>query len=239
MKRSGLLFLGLLVTSFLFAQKQINDRNAQVRNVKGFHAIRVSTGIQLYLTQGSAEAVAVSASEEEYRDRIKTEVDNGVLKIYYDYNLLKELGDRSRKHLKAYVSFINLDGIDGSSGSSVQVEGVIKVSKLDMDFSSGAEFTGNIDVSKMKAEQSSGAVVKIAGKADNIEIDGSSGSVFHGYDLVVDQCDAESSSGSSIQVTVNKELSAQASSGGSIGYKGTGVIRNIHTGSGGSVSKKG
>ena len=32
------------------------------------------------------ETVAVSAIKEEYRDKIKAVVDNGILKIYYVYN---------------------------------------------------------------------------------------------------------------------------------------------------------
>ena len=44
------------------AQKVVNDPNAEKREVKGFHAIEVGGGIDLYLSQGN-EAVAVSASE--------------------------------------------------------------------------------------------------------------------------------------------------------------------------------
>jgi len=40
-------------------------------------------------------------------------------------------------------------------------------------------------------------------------------------------------------VSVNKELSAQASSGGDIRYKGDGVITKVSTGSGGSIKKNG
>ncbi len=46
------------------AQKTINDPNAEVRSVKGFHAIKVSGGIDLYLSQGE-EALAVSAKDAE------------------------------------------------------------------------------------------------------------------------------------------------------------------------------
>src|SRR5687768_15751876 len=102
MKKTGLLFLSLLVSAILFAQKQINDPNAQVRNVKGFHAIKVSNGIQLMLNQGSTEALAVSATDTEHRDRIKTVVENGVLKIFYDQNFLQQLRNRDNKKLKAY-----------------------------------------------------------------------------------------------------------------------------------------
>jgi len=41
--------------------KTIHDNNAQKRAIKGFHAIQISNGIDLYLTQGE-EAVAVSAA---------------------------------------------------------------------------------------------------------------------------------------------------------------------------------
>src|SRR4249919_1489636 len=61
--------------------KIIKDDNAQTRNLKGFHGIRVSGGIDLYLSQGP-EAVAISASSAEYREKIQTVVENGILKIY-------------------------------------------------------------------------------------------------------------------------------------------------------------
>jgi len=81
------IFSLILFTSFIIAasaQKTINDANAEKRNVSGFHAIEVSGGIDLYLSQGD-EAVAVSASKDEYRAKIKTEVKDGVLKIWFDW----------------------------------------------------------------------------------------------------------------------------------------------------------
>jgi hypothetical protein len=51
----------------------------------------VGDGIDLYLSQGTEESVAVSASKDEYMDRLKTEVEDGVLKIYYDRGSLNNL----------------------------------------------------------------------------------------------------------------------------------------------------
>src|ERR1700730_6799134 len=79
---------GLLMMSTVFlatAQKTIvNDANAEKRNVPGFTGITVFGGIDIYITQGSEDGIAVSAAEIKYRDRIKTEVKNGMLKIWYD-----------------------------------------------------------------------------------------------------------------------------------------------------------
>src|SRR6476469_9869183 len=66
------------------AQIVVNDANAQQRNVTGFSSIKVSGGIDIYLSQGASEGVAVSAREKKYADKIITEVRDGVLVIYYE-----------------------------------------------------------------------------------------------------------------------------------------------------------
>lgn len=240
MKKIGLLGMSILFSLLVLAQKQINDPMAQVRNVSGYHAIKVSTGIKVYLTQGKTEAVAVSATKAEYRDKIITRVENGVLKIYYDQealNFWKSLRTRDKDPI-AYVSVVDLNGLDINSGASIHTEGALSGDKLSLDVSSGASFTGEVKFNTMDVDQSSGSVVRISGTASDLKVEGSSGSSFHGYDLAVGTCDANVSSGAGAQVTMNKEMSAKASSGGSISYKGDGVIRNVKTGSGGSVSKK-
>ncbi len=83
MKKVISLLSVVLFVTVVFAQKTINDPNAEKRNVSGFHAVEVSGGIDLYLSQGD-EAVAVSAVETKYRDKIIAKVVDGVLKIYYE-----------------------------------------------------------------------------------------------------------------------------------------------------------
>jgi hypothetical protein len=41
-----------------------------------------------------------------------------------------------------------------------------------------------------------------------------------------------------VRITVNKELSAEASGGSTIYYKGEGVIRDVNTSAGASLKKK-
>lgn len=55
----------------------VEDKNAEVRNVSGFHAIVVEDGIDLHLIQGTTEAVAISAANVKFRSNIKTEVVGG------------------------------------------------------------------------------------------------------------------------------------------------------------------
>src|SRR5687768_10766804 len=229
---SLLLIIGLITTAS--AQKMINDANAQKRNVSGFHAIEVSGGIDLYLSHGD-EAVAISASKDEYRDKIITEVKNGVLKIWFEWKNNVRI-DWSNRKLKAYVSVKNLDGLEASGGSDVIVDGTIKTTKLDMEISGGSDFKGKVESDDMQIHASGGSDVTISGKAGKLTIAASGGSDFSGYDFAADFCSVEASGGSDVHITVNKELSANASGGSDIFYKGSALIRDIKTG-GGSIKK--
>jgi len=230
--------LATLLSLSVLAQdtKVINDANATQRTLNGsFTAISVSSGIDLYLSQANEESIAVSASDQKHLDRLKTEVVNGTLKIYYD-NKGVTWKSENRK-LKAYVSFKTLEKLNASAGSDVTVNGSINADKLDLHVSSGSSLKGAIHAKEIAADVSSGAGISISGRADKLTVEASSGADFKGYDLAVDYCDASASSGAAVHVTINKELNVKASSGADIRYKGTALIRDIKTSSGGAVKK--
>ena len=118
MKKIVLSAVLVLAGVLAFAQetKVINDKNAVKRSVQGYHGIVISSGIDLYLNQGGEEAVAVSSSDPEMRDRIITAVENGVLHIYIE-NKGWHWNWSGDKHLKAYVSCKVLDELRASGGS--------------------------------------------------------------------------------------------------------------------------
>ena len=239
MKKIILAISSIFILSAAIAQNKIvNDANAQVRAVGSFHAIKVATGIHLFLTQSNEEKVAVSADNTEHRDKIRTEVENGVLKIYYDNKHNWFSNDDRNKNLRAYVSCKTLDALKASSGAHVDVDGSIQSNTLDLDFSSGAWFKGSVNVIGLKVGESSGAHSVISGSANDIKASASSGSHLDASDLTTNQCSADASSGGHIDVNVSKALVAEASSGGHIYYRGDATIKTINTSSGGGVSKK-
>jgi hypothetical protein len=239
MKKILLSFLLISTVITAISQQTINDPNAEKRNVSGFHAIEVGGGIDLYLSQGD-EAVAVSASETRFRDKIITEVVNGVLKIRYEYekgNGLRISFSDTKKKLKAYVSYKELDKLHASGGSDVDVQGTLKASKLDLGLSGGSDFNGKVDVNDLNAGASGGSDLHISGSAKTINIDVSGGSDFKGFDLVTENCTVDASGGSDVSITANKELNVDASGGSDVHYKGTAVITKVKSSGGGSVKR--
>lgn len=230
----ALLFAG--IAAGVSAQKTINDPNAEKRPASGYHAIEVSGGIDLYLSYGE-ESVAVSASETKYRDKIKTEVENGVLKIYFGYEKGIRI-DMGNHKLKAYVSYKNLDRLVGSGGSDIRVDGSVKVTSLELRVSGGSDFYGKVDAGNLKLQASGGSDVEISGQAKELDIDASGGSDVKGYELSTDICNVEASGGSDIYITVNRELSASASGGSDIYYKGNASVKEVKSSGSSSVKKK-
>ncbi|MEQ1678427.1 MAG: head GIN domain-containing protein [Chitinophagaceae bacterium] len=226
-----LLFSGIT----LFAQKVINDANAEKRSVTNFHGVEVSGGIDLYISQGE-ESVAVSANEAKFRDRIKTEVKNGVLKIWYESDKKIDVEWKSRK-LKAYVSFKRLDLLEASGGSDVLVEGSIKSDVLTLNVSGGSDFEGKVQVNDMKVDASGGSDVKISGAAAKLAIEASGGSDLIGYELATEFCNVHASGGSDIQITVTKELLAEASGGSDVHYKGDASVKEMKSSGSSSIKK--
>lgn len=240
MKRLILLNAIIAIALISTAQngKTINDANAQTRNLKGFHGVRIGGGIDLYLSQGT-EAVAVSASKPEYRDKIKTVVENGILKIYLENTGSHLIWGFSNPKLKAYVSITTIDKLQASGGSDVFIDKTIKSDKLDMNLSGGSDLRGQVDIMELSIDQSGGSDVDISGSVKNLSVDASGGSDFKGYDLVTENCRIEASGGSDAEITVNKELTVDASGGSDVYYKGTGVIRDLKSSGSSTVKKRG
>jgi hypothetical protein len=230
------LFAGcLLVLSVRAQQTVIQDPNAELRPVKGYHGIRVSSAFDLYLSQGQDEKVVVSAKDLKMRDRIKTEVVDGILIIRLEGNWW-HMGNHK---LKAYISYTTLDEITASGASNVYVDGVITGDKLTLNLSGASDFKGAVKVGQLSVDQSGASDSHITGQVSGTATIHSSGaSDVKGYELAVEDCLAHASGASDIQITVNKQLDADATGASSIYFKGGGVLRESHSSGASSVGHK-
>lgn len=239
MKTIRLFTLALFSIAFFQAPFVIANQSSpgkQTRDVHGFHGVSVSTGIDLYLSQKNVEEVVVEAEADDM-DKIITEVEGGILKIYVKEKSFFNLN--WNKHArKVYVSFKNLDRIDASAGSDVSSQSTLKVDNLKMYSSSGSDIRLEVEANELSAESSSGSDISLKGKADVLHADASSGSDIKAGDFQVKKCSASSSSGSDVRVFVTEELEANASSGGDVTYSGNPAKKDINESSGGDVHSR-
>ncbi len=227
----------MLTGGGLQAQNLVYDANAQVRKVGDFNGVSVASGIKLYISQGKEQAVAVSASDAEYIDRIITEVKDGVLKIRVESKMWNNWNWGNKK-LKAYVTVTTLNYLGASGGSIAEIVDEISVNDLKSDASGGSIINGKIKGASFNAGLSGGSIVTLNGSFDKASIGASGGSIFKDFGLALGTCSVDASGGSIISVTVNKELKAEASGGSIVNYKGSGVITSVDASGGSSIKKK-
>ena len=134
--------LFIFLISFISITTYAQETTPEKRDLSGsFQSLNVSDGIEVILTQGDDETLTISAADEKYLERFKSEVEDGTLKLYYDSKGINWLGSEKRK-LKAFLTFKTLEKLNISSGASVTTKNIIAVKDLDCSITSGAHFQG-------------------------------------------------------------------------------------------------
>lgn len=230
----AVLFLATITTSCVIDgfNRIKGNRNVTVENRRvsnDFTKIKVSNGLDVYITEGNSVKVTVEA-DENLHEVIRTEVRNGVLKIYSERNIWRA------KSQKVYITTHQLEGIKATSGSDVYSENTLTGNAMEVETSSGADMSLRLDVNSVTSHSSSGSGLKLTGNATNYTASASSGSSTKSYGLKSKEVTVKASSGADIDVYAMESIDARASSGGDVDYRGNPKRVNKKSSSGGSIS---
>ena len=125
--------------------------------------------------------------------------------------------------------------IELSSAASVGAS--VKATECSIEATSAAKANVNLLVNNCEAKASSAANITLSGKAGSLNLEASSAADIKATEVdVMVGTIADASSGANIKVSAGKSLKAQASSGGTVAYKGSHDLDvHIKKSSGGSV----
>jgi hypothetical protein len=196
-----------------------------------FNEIRVSRGLDVYLTQSNQVRLEVEA-DENLHDIIRTEVKDKVLRIYADENI------SHAKSKKVMVSFKDIDKITATSGSDVYSTNTIVADNLGLSTTSGSDMEVDIDVQVADCKSTSGSDLRISGKTNKLYAQATSGSDIKAGNLRAKISEARATSGADITLNTSDELYAKASSGGDIKYYGNPEKVTKKDGVSGSIRKQ-
>lgn len=234
-------FLSVLFIAITLASCNVNMFNSvsgnrivttQDRSTKEeFTKVKVSSGLDLILTQGNQQKIIVEA-DENLQDIIFTEVKDGTLRIYSEKSIWKA---KSRKIL---VTIKNIEGITATSGADVYTEDTLKAEDIYIRATSGADVNVTVEATSVETSATSGSGIKVNGTAVNHTSKATSGASIRAYNLISENASVAVTSGADINIYASESLSAGASSGGDIDYRGNPKKVSKKTSSGGSVSPR-
>lgn len=228
--------------------------NGEARNVGDFSGIQVSTGVNVVYKQESPINVKVIADADKLQYVI-TKVENGILKVYVDNKGIKNL---RFKNLSVNVSSPRMNNIKVSSGANLVTVNTVKEDNMNIEASSGSVINGKFNISNVTnisstsganvkatvstssivVKASSGSDTKLEGQANSGVMDVSSGALCKAENLRMNELEAESTSGASLSINVERKLKVRASSGGLVKYKGNPEIDSkISKTSGGTLKQ--
>ncbi len=205
-------------------------QETQQRNIGSFSGIKVSEGVDVYLKHGDKESLKVEASGIKLENVI-TEISGSYLKIHLDGN------NRGRINVKVYVTYVKLEKLYASSAGNIFGEAPIRAESMTLQCSSAGNIEITVEGQRVDASASSAGQIEIKGRVREFRADVSSAGQINAYDLESQKADVEASSAGSVRVSVETDLHANASSGGSIRYRGNPSRSVTNSSSGGSVKK--
>ena len=195
-----------------------------------FTEIRVSRGMDVYLTQSDNVSLTVEA-DENLHDIIITEVENGILRITTKENISYS------KSKKVMLSFKNIKKITATSGSDVYSTNTIVADNLELSTTSGSDMELDVNAQVVDCSSTSGSDLRVSGTTNKLFASATSGSDIKAGDLKAKISEARATSGSDITVNTSQELYAKATSGADIKYYGNPEKITKKDGVSGSVRK--
>ena len=178
-----------------------------------FDEIKVSQGIDLYITQSNDVSLTVEA-DENLHDLIMTEVTDGVLKIYSTENI------RRASSKKVMLTINSISSIKATSGSDVYSTNTIEVANLELKSTSGSDIKLDVKTKSLDCYSTSGSDMELSGSTNLFTASATSGSDINASDLLAETSNVKATSGADISVNTSKALTAKATSGGDIRYSG-------------------
>lgn len=214
------------LTKILFALILIVGVNSafadtQDRHLTGFKGVDLQGSFDVYITQGPNESVKVEAPSDII-ERIKTEVNGGVLKIYnkgnssdWNFNLFG-----SHKKVLIYVVAKDLNSISVSGSGDVFFKNGITTPSLKLRVSGSGDLNGKVQVKDLETSVTGSGDVRLTGSAASSDVRVSGSGDFRGSDLITVSTAVRVSGSGDASVNASTKIDASVSGSGDVRYSG-------------------
>ncbi|WP_374949471.1 head GIN domain-containing protein [Mucilaginibacter sp.] len=225
----------VVVSSLTFAKANTNVKanDSEDRHLSGFNAVSVSGSFDVYVTQGSSESVKVDAPSDII-DRIITEVDGGVLKIYTKNNNGMNWSWGNNKKIVVYVSIKDVNAVSLSGSGDVFFKNGLRAPSLKLKLTGSGDLTGKVDVKNLESNVSGSGDITISGRAETSIVSVVGSGDFTGQGLITANTSVKVAGSGDARVNAADRIDASVVGSGDVHY--TGSAKNISSSKAGSGS---
>ena len=215
--------------SFGFPGSGINGSGAvktEPRSVSDFHALDLSLAGNVEFSVSDHYSVEVQA-QENLLPILKTEVENGKLKIYFSENV------RQSQDIKIRVSAPSFEALELAGSGTMRAMTAIKSSRMSMEVSgSGNLYLSQGEFGEVDCAISGSGGIELGGTANTLKVDVSGSGEVQAKELTTNSLDAEVAGSGTISCHVVQTLKADIAGSGEVFYSGTPTVDADVSGSG-------
>ncbi|MFA6087667.1 head GIN domain-containing protein [Mucilaginibacter sp.] len=222
------------ISSFTFAKANlVKAFNSEDRHLSGFNAVSVAGSFDVYITQGSTESVKVDAPSDVI-DRIITEVEGGVLKIYIKNNTDGMNWNFGKKKMIVYVSIKNVNAVSLAGSGDVYFKGGLRAPSLKLKLTGSGDLTGKVEVKSLETSVSGSGDITVTGRAENSNVSVVGSGDFTGQGLATTNTSVKVAGSGDARVNAADKIDASVVGSGDVHY--TGAAKNVSSSKAGSGS---
>lgn len=189
------------------------------RHLSGFHAVNIAGSFDVYITQGPAESVKVDAPAD-MMDHIKTEVENGVLKIYNKHDDFHWSDLWGHKKIRVYVAIKDVDAVSVTGSGDAFFRDGLRANALRLNVSGSGDMTGRVDTKTLDSDITGSGDMKLSGRAANSTISVVGSGDFSARGLLTVNTKVSVSGSGDAGINVSDRLDASVAGSGDVSYSG-------------------
>jgi hypothetical protein len=178
------------------------------KNVGDFDEVKVFDRINVELVPSGENKVEISGTRASDVEVVNK---NGELKIRMKINRLLD-----GENVKVVVHYKTLEGIDASEGAIVSSSSMVRGSDLEITAKEGATIELGLDVRKADVKSVTGGIIRLNGKADEIEASLGTGGILEAKSLTALRADVSINAGGEAEVHASEAVDAKVRAGGDI-----------------------
>ncbi len=189
------------------------NQTTETRKVSDFTKIDISGEFKVTLKQDSSSSLTINADDNLLK-YIKTEVNNGKLRIYSKRSLC------SSGELTVSVGIRDIKEVDASGAVSVTSDGKINAGDMHFGLSGATKITMDLNAANVSTEGSGATKMNLTGQATSHSVDLSGVGKIEAFDFVVGNYNIETSGASKCDINVLNTLNVHSSGASHIKYRG-------------------
>ncbi|WP_207429489.1 head GIN domain-containing protein [Pedobacter sp. SYSU D00535] len=224
-------FISVASTSTLLTHIESHRFTTETRKVANFNAIASSGSFDVFVKMGSKEELRLEG-DADFIKEIETKVENGVLKIRLKKRLENSWGFGNQSKVNIYITAKSLSGLSVSGSGDMEVDGVVKSTKVDVAVSGSGSITAKTLAKILNVAVSGSGEVEASGEAKTANVSISGSGEFEARKLRTGESNVKVSGSGEATVSADKVLNAAISGSGDIFYTGNPQVNSSKSGSG-------